>query len=197
MSISAGEVTGIVGPDGAGKTTLIRLLAGLMLPTAGEVIVCGDDTRTQTEHLRHLVSYMPQRFGLYEDLTVAENLLLYADLRGVVGAGARRRPSPAAVFTGLAPFTDAAGRQTLRRHEAKAGPGLRVDPQAAAAVAGRAERRRRSDLAPRAVANGLRAGRRRHRRGLEHRLSGRSRALRAPCCCSTKASSSISDRPKN
>ncbi len=105
MSISAGEVTGIVGPDGAGKTTLIRLLAGLMLPTTGEAIVCGDDTRTQTEHLRHLVSYMPQRFGLYEDLTVAENLLLYADLRGIVGRERNAAFARLLSFTGLAPFT--------------------------------------------------------------------------------------------
>jgi ABC-2 type transport system ATP-binding protein len=105
LSIAPGEVTGIVGPDGAGKTTLIRLLAGLMLPTSGEVIVCGDDTRTQTAHLRHSVSYMPQRFGLYEDLTVAENLLLYADLRGVIGNARDQAFRRLLSFTGLAPFT--------------------------------------------------------------------------------------------
>ena len=92
-------MTGLVGPDGAGKTTLIRLLAGLMLPTAGEIIVCGDDTQSETSHLRHMVSYMPQRFGLYEDLSVAENLRLYADLRGVVGA------ERDAAFGGCSSFT--------------------------------------------------------------------------------------------
>src|SRR5262245_59978963 len=84
--IVGGQVTGLVGPDGAGKTTLMRLMAGLLLPTEGTVRACGFDTRTDLLVLKEHVSYMPQRFGLYEDLTVAENLNLYADLRGVVGA---------------------------------------------------------------------------------------------------------------
>ncbi|HTU26334.1 MAG TPA: ATP-binding cassette domain-containing protein [Pirellulales bacterium] len=105
LSIAAGEVTGLVGPDGAGKTTLIRLLAGLMLPSAGQITVCGDDTLTGTNQLRHVVSYMPQRFGLYEDLTVAENLRLYADLRGVVGRERTEAFERLLAFTALAPFT--------------------------------------------------------------------------------------------
>src|SRR4051812_18560633 len=83
--IEGGRVTGLVGPDGAGKTTTLRLFAGLLLPTEGSLSVCGCDPRTQLPALRQAVSYMPQRFGLYEDLTVRENLDLYADLRGVVG----------------------------------------------------------------------------------------------------------------
>ena len=83
--IEPGVVTGLVGPDGAGKTTLMRLFAGLLLPEEGQLRVCGADTRTDLADIRRAVSYMPQRFGLYEDLTVQENLDLYADLRGVVG----------------------------------------------------------------------------------------------------------------
>jgi ABC-type multidrug transport system ATPase subunit len=103
--VEGGRVTGLVGPDGAGKTTLLRLFAGLLLPTDGTVTACGFDTRTELPSIREAVSYMPQRFGLYEDLAVQENLDLYADLRGVVGearADAYRRLLD---FTGLAPFT--------------------------------------------------------------------------------------------
>ena len=86
LRIEPGQVTGLVGPDGAGKTTLMRLLAALMLPDAGTVTVCGFDTAGDLAGIRQAVSYMPQRFGLYEDLTVEENLDLYADLHGVIGS---------------------------------------------------------------------------------------------------------------
>ncbi|QEH32305.1 putative ABC transporter ATP-binding protein YbhF [Aquisphaera giovannonii] len=105
FSIEPGRVTGLVGPDGAGKTTLLRLIAGLLLPTSGSVRACGLDTRTGLEAIRRAVSYMPQRFGLYEDLTVAENLALHADLRAVVGEERRRTVARLLEFTGLGPFT--------------------------------------------------------------------------------------------
>src|SRR5690242_18965900 len=72
--IDPGRVTGLVGPDGAGKTTLMRLLGGFLLPDDGEISVCGYVTRRHLSPIRRVVSYMPQRFGLYEDLTVIENL---------------------------------------------------------------------------------------------------------------------------
>ncbi|MGO8953309.1 MAG: ATP-binding cassette domain-containing protein [Rhodomicrobium sp.] len=100
FAISSGQVTGIVGPDGAGKTTLMRLLAGLLKPTGGKATVCGYDTIEGALGLHHSIGYMPQRFGLYEDLTVLENLTLYADLRGVVGE------ARAASFERLLAFTD-------------------------------------------------------------------------------------------
>jgi ABC-2 type transport system ATP-binding protein len=103
--VEPGRVTGLVGPDGAGKTTLLRLFDGLLLPTDGAATVCGFDTRTQLGPIHEAVSYMPQRFGLYEDLTVGENLDLYADLRGVVGDERDETYRRLLDFTGLAPFT--------------------------------------------------------------------------------------------
>jgi ABC-2 type transport system ATP-binding protein len=80
-TIRAGQITGLVGPDGAGKTTLIRLMTGLLLPDAGSLDVLGFDPVKNAAPIQASIGYMPQRFGLYEDLTVAENLRLYADLR--------------------------------------------------------------------------------------------------------------------
>ena len=79
LIVKPGIVTGLVGPDGAGKTTLIRILAGLMKPDAGSVAVLGAAPAQRLDS----IGYMPQRFGLYEDLTVHENLVLYAELRGL------------------------------------------------------------------------------------------------------------------
>jgi ABC-2 type transport system ATP-binding protein len=103
--VGPGEVTGVVGPDGAGKTTLLRLFAGLLLPSDGRLVVCGADTRTGLDVIRQQVSYMPQRFGLYEDLSVRQNLTLYADLRNVVGAERQAAFERLLAFTGLEPFT--------------------------------------------------------------------------------------------
>jgi ABC-2 type transport system ATP-binding protein len=100
--IESGSITGLVGPDGAGKTTFLRLLTGLLLPVSGRVEVLGHDTAVEPERIRAGIGYMPQRFGLYEDLSVRENLNLYADLR-CLPAGER-----AAVFDELLRFTDLA-----------------------------------------------------------------------------------------
>lgn len=106
LNVAAGEVTGLVGPDGAGKTTLMRLLAGLLLPDEGTLSVCGCEPRNEASKLRDTISYMPQRFGLYEDLTVQENLNLYADLRGVFGDERDETFGRLLNFTALTPFTD-------------------------------------------------------------------------------------------
>jgi ABC-2 type transport system ATP-binding protein len=84
-SFPKGQLIGMAGPDGAGKTTLIRLIAGLLKPTTGTITVDGLDTIADAGKLHQLIGYMPQKFGLYEDLTVIQNLTLYADLQGVVG----------------------------------------------------------------------------------------------------------------
>jgi len=99
-SIRGGEITGLVGPDGAGKTTLIRLMTGLMLPDGGMLEVLGFDTRHDPASIQAAIGYMPQRFGLYEDLTVQENLDLYADLRGL------QQAERSLVFDELLTFTD-------------------------------------------------------------------------------------------
>lgn len=104
--IGRGRVTGLVGPDGSGKTTLIRLFAGLLLPTEGKLTVCGASPVTQVSDIRRRVSYMPQRFGLYEDLSVEQNLTLYADLRNVVGAEREQVFDRLLTFTDLKRFTD-------------------------------------------------------------------------------------------
>jgi len=105
-SIAAGQITGLVGPDGAGKTTLIRLITGLMLADAGDIAVFGHDTRSAAAQIHPLIGYMPQRFGLYEDLSVQENLDLYADLRGLPRAEREATFAELLGFTDLARFTD-------------------------------------------------------------------------------------------
>ena len=104
--IPAGCVTGLVGPDGAGKTTLMRLMAGLLRPSAGTLQVGGLDPVAAGDELRSMLGYMPQKFGLYEDLTVQENLDLYADLRGVIGAERTASFARLLAFTDLKAFTD-------------------------------------------------------------------------------------------
>jgi ABC-2 type transport system ATP-binding protein len=103
--IHQGSVTGLVGPDGAGKTTLMRMLAGLLKPTEGSAQVIGLDPINDDRALHAVLGYMPQKFGLYEDLTVMENLNLYADLRSVVGAEREETFKRLLEFTALGPFT--------------------------------------------------------------------------------------------
>ncbi|EPP0953767.1 ATP-binding cassette domain-containing protein [Cronobacter dublinensis] len=105
VTVRAGSVTGLVGPDGAGKTTLMRILAGLMRPDEGRVQVLGLDPITQENALHAVLGYMPQKFGLYEDLTVQENLNLYADLRSVTGPARQETFARLLEFTALGPFT--------------------------------------------------------------------------------------------
>jgi ABC-2 type transport system ATP-binding protein len=86
LTVTRGEIFGLVGPDGAGKTTTLRMLCGLMEPTEGSARVAGHDVAKESRAVKDQIGYMAQRFGLYADLTVDENMVFYADLFGIVGA---------------------------------------------------------------------------------------------------------------
>lgn len=106
LNVRAGELTALVGPDGAGKTTLLRMVAGILAPDEGELEVLGIDATKDPQAIQDRISYMPQRFGLYEDLSVQENLDLYADLHGVPAEQRRERFQRLLAMTDLARFTD-------------------------------------------------------------------------------------------
>jgi ABC-2 type transport system ATP-binding protein len=104
FDVRAGEIFGLVGPDGAGKTTTLRMLAGVMPPDAGSATVAGINVVRDPEGAKHSLSYMPQRFGLYEDLTVDENIRFYGDLFGVKKAERQRRSAQLLEAAGMSEF---------------------------------------------------------------------------------------------
>lgn len=104
FKVAAGTLTALVGPDGAGKTTLIRLMTGLMAADEGDLTVLGIDAKSDPQAIQNRIGYMPQRFGLYEDLSVQENLDLYADLHDVPTASRQTRYPRLMEMTALGPF---------------------------------------------------------------------------------------------
>lgn len=104
FTISPGEIFGLVGPDGAGKTTIMRMLAGVLRPDAGEIVVDGVNVAAEPEPAKLRLSYMAQRFGLYEDLTVAENIFFYGELFAVPRAERIARSRELLEAAGLFPF---------------------------------------------------------------------------------------------
>jgi ABC-2 type transport system ATP-binding protein len=111
FDVASGEVFGFLGANGAGKTTAIRMLTGLLAPTAGEARVAGLDLKTQTEDIRRRIGYMSQRFSLYEDLTVLENIALYGGIYGLTDREIKDRSSAMLHTLGLS--DDLVGRLPL------------------------------------------------------------------------------------
>ncbi len=106
LTVTRGSVTALIGPDGAGKTTFVRLLCGLLAPDEGTIEVLGHDVVATPSYVQAHIAYMPQKFGLYEDLTVMENLNVYADLHRVEEPYRSERAMKLFEMTGLAPFTN-------------------------------------------------------------------------------------------
>ena len=104
FTVSRGEIFGLVGPDGAGKTTIMRMLAGVLRPDAGGILVDGVDVGAEAERAKLRLSYMPQRFGLYEDLTVAENIFFYGELFSVPRKERLARSTELLDAAGMSPF---------------------------------------------------------------------------------------------
>jgi ABC-2 type transport system ATP-binding protein len=109
LKVERGEIFGLVGPDGAGKTTTIRMLAAVMDPTSGSARVMGFDTVKQDEAIKRKMGYMAQQFSLYGDLSVAENMSFYADVFGLVGSERKERTERLLRFARLTEFTERRG----------------------------------------------------------------------------------------
>ena len=105
LTIKAGSLTALAGADGAGKTTLMRVMAGVLRPQKGSVTVLGEALYPENAGIKTRIGYMPQKFGLYEDLSVMENFLLYADLFGIDGKEREERIARLLAMTQLTAFT--------------------------------------------------------------------------------------------
>ena len=106
FNVAKGEIFGIVGPDGAGKSTLLRMISGILIPDSGTITIHGTDVCRNTFRIKENLAYMPQRFGLYEDLTVEENIYFFGRLFGVPGKRIKSRLPELYGFSRLGPFHD-------------------------------------------------------------------------------------------
>jgi ABC-2 type transport system ATP-binding protein len=106
FQVAKGAIFGLVGSDGAGKSTLLRMVATMIRPSSGRILIEGLDVVSQRARIKHLIGYMPQRFGLYQDLTVEENIDFFMDIFGVFGTKRRKRKERYLGFSNLLPFID-------------------------------------------------------------------------------------------
>src|ERR1017187_4749752 len=104
LSVAEGEIFGLVGPDGAGTTTALRVVCGLVNPPEGSARVAGHDVARDAQAVKDQIGYMAQRFGLYQDLTVEENMFFYADLFGILGKERRDLTAELLQMTRMEPF---------------------------------------------------------------------------------------------
>jgi ABC-2 type transport system ATP-binding protein len=106
FQVEEGTIFGLAGSDGAGKSTLLRMMATMIPPSSGHILIDGLDVILQKERIKHLIGYMPQRFGLYQDLTVDENLHFFMDIFGIRGEERKKRRQRYLGFSNLLPFAD-------------------------------------------------------------------------------------------
>ena len=120
LSVEKGEIFGFLGPNGAGKTTTIKMLCGILMPTSGEGSVSGYDIISEQEKIKNVIGYMSQRFSLYEDLTVVENLEFFGSIYGLENATAQAGDRPGCRHGGDRRQEKRPGEEPSRRHEAAA-----------------------------------------------------------------------------
>jgi ABC-2 type transport system ATP-binding protein len=106
FDVPKGTIFGLVGSDGAGKSTLLRMMATMIEPVAGQIVIGGLDIVSEKNKIKRIIGYMPQRFGLYQDLTVDENMEFFMDIFGIFGAERKRRKTRYLGFSNLEPFVD-------------------------------------------------------------------------------------------
>jgi len=104
LTIEGGTICGFIGSDGAGKTTILRMAAAMIPPDRGTITIGGHDVTAERRHMKSVIGYMPQRFGLYQDLTVTENISFFMDIFGIRGAERNRRMERYLAFSNLLPF---------------------------------------------------------------------------------------------